>query len=344
MRHRNQSLDLLRILAAAAVVCVHVAGSDVLGRPDLQSADWWIGNFYGSFVRWCVPVFVMVSGATLLSQEPHRAPGKFLQRRLWRIIPVAAFWTLLYLGWQTHLRFDLGSLTGMVFQGQTHLWYLYMTVGLYLIAPLLSQFIVASSPRMILGAIILSLGSAAGYGLARQYSIDPRVGYCLFEWPLYVGYFLAGYYLSRNAARNRPAAAWRYAGLASLCGMGIAILVGAMLPWLGVMASSEIMYCYLNPFVIAMSIFVFLAAYREEPAEQTAGSRLMAILTRVAPYTLGIYAIHPLSLRLLHHVGLTADLFPPLWGVPVLTFAAFAASLGIAFIMGLVPGVRRLVT
>ena len=62
--------DSTRVLAALAVVMLHAAVPIVAGPAALGSPAWWAGNLYDALVRWCVPAFVMVSGALLLA--PHR--------------------------------------------------------------------------------------------------------------------------------------------------------------------------------------------------------------------------------------------------------------------------------
>ncbi|WP_273975049.1 acyltransferase family protein, partial [Serratia ureilytica] len=50
-----------RVIAILAVVLLHVS-SRVVMWSELGSNDWWYANLYDSLVRWCVPVFVMISG------------------------------------------------------------------------------------------------------------------------------------------------------------------------------------------------------------------------------------------------------------------------------------------
>ena len=65
---RNISLDLLRIVATAAVVLLHTA-KRVWYNVPVSSTDWYISNIYLSAVRWAVPVFVMISGTLFLLRD-----------------------------------------------------------------------------------------------------------------------------------------------------------------------------------------------------------------------------------------------------------------------------------
>src|SRR3954447_23076195 len=77
-------LDLARVLAIGAVLAVHEAGAAVGARRPGEPADpaWWAANVLDAASRWCVPVFVMVSGALLLDPRRTERPREFYRRRL----------------------------------------------------------------------------------------------------------------------------------------------------------------------------------------------------------------------------------------------------------------------
>ena len=64
---RDYRIDLLRILACLMVVFIHVSAFGMLS--GVGSFNWHIGNIYDSLVRSAVPLFVMISGAFLLSKN-----------------------------------------------------------------------------------------------------------------------------------------------------------------------------------------------------------------------------------------------------------------------------------
>jgi len=59
--------DVLRIVAAFAVVFLHCSSQRFY--DTFPSTEWEVRNIYDSFVRWCVPIFVMVSGALFLDAK-----------------------------------------------------------------------------------------------------------------------------------------------------------------------------------------------------------------------------------------------------------------------------------
>ena len=61
-------MDVLRIFAVFSMMLLHVAGS-LWSKTDVATADWQAFNIYDSFARFCVPVFIMLSGAMFLDNS-----------------------------------------------------------------------------------------------------------------------------------------------------------------------------------------------------------------------------------------------------------------------------------
>lgn len=89
-------IDNSRILAIFAVIVVHV-GAKVVGENTIGSEYWWYGNIFESLARWCVPVFVMISGALLLDPNKKEDLLTFYRKRLHRIFIPFLFWSVIYL-------------------------------------------------------------------------------------------------------------------------------------------------------------------------------------------------------------------------------------------------------
>ncbi|MFD0595628.1 acyltransferase family protein [Catellatospora coxensis] len=72
MATRNHGLDALRVAAILGVVAIHVFGL-MVGNDDLRGTlPWWIATAIDMGAVWCVPVFIMISGALVLA--PGRTP------------------------------------------------------------------------------------------------------------------------------------------------------------------------------------------------------------------------------------------------------------------------------
>lgn len=90
-RERNQSIELCRLVAAIAVVFLHVP------LPDP------IGGWIGCMARFAVPFFFLVSGYFSFARD-----SAWAKRRLWQVLKLNVYATLPFLLWK-YLGFYRGS-------------------------------------------------------------------------------------------------------------------------------------------------------------------------------------------------------------------------------------------
>ena len=140
-RPREVWVDWMRVVACLMVMTVHATEPFYLGGPGAQiltEADaWWVA-LADSFVRACVPLFVVAS--SYLQFPVHYPTGQFLRRRAVRVLVPFLIWTVVYaLLWGEPVE-NLRSLLLNFNYAAGHLWFVYMLVGLYLLMPLLSPW------------------------------------------------------------------------------------------------------------------------------------------------------------------------------------------------------------
>jgi surface polysaccharide O-acyltransferase-like enzyme len=119
-------ISLLRILATFSVIVIHVSGPFVVKFGEISSFDWNVANFFDSISRYSVPLFFMISGSLLLSQDYGFI--EFLKKRLVKIVPPFLFWSLLYSILNRHVFsseiFNVSKLVKDIFYGsEYHLWF-----------------------------------------------------------------------------------------------------------------------------------------------------------------------------------------------------------------------------
>ena len=61
--------DAVRALAIFAVIILHIASDYVEHYREISNAEWWSADIYNGLVRFCVPMFVVLSGAFLLRTD-----------------------------------------------------------------------------------------------------------------------------------------------------------------------------------------------------------------------------------------------------------------------------------
>lgn len=334
-------IDALRVAAAVAVVFLHVAAEPVVFVKDRSSPAWWTGNLIDSATRWCVPIFVMLSGALLLARRGE-STRDFFTRRVRRLaIPLVA-WSAAYIAFRA---WRVGSWPRWEWIGdrllhgrpEYHMWYVFMTLGLYLLTPLLRVFVARAGRRALVGAALGLLLLACIHDALFSFGFAPPLRTIFDMWLPFLGYYLAGYTVLRHAPRISSGAL--AAGIAA-CIAVVALGTRPLMDRYGILPAGLYLYEYLSPPVVAMSLAVFLLGSRI-PAPAAGG--LAARWVRDASgATLGIYLIHVMAIRLLRGQGLAAL---PLGaaGVPIVAGVALVVSYAAVSALRRLPLLRHTV-
>lgn len=141
-RHAERiwGLDILRLLAAFAVVALHVNPQAHLDVA-IPSPAWGVMNLCTVLCCWSVPSFFMISGAFLLSPSSRQHDTRYLYRRnILRMLTAFIFWSAFYAIAHCAL-YGKGKWTflNQFFRGHYHMWYLFALISLYWITPLLRK-------------------------------------------------------------------------------------------------------------------------------------------------------------------------------------------------------------
>ncbi|MDR1194404.1 MAG: acyltransferase family protein [Peptococcaceae bacterium] len=363
-------LDALRVLATFAVIALHVSAADWFGAPA-DSFAWQALNLYDSAARFCVPLFVMISGRLFLDPAKPIAGRDLAGKYIFRIGVAYIFWSACYslintarLLRDTEAAVDaaaLKSAVGAFVRGNYHLWFLYMIAGLYLIVPFLRQiaadkgltryFLILSSLFSLVWPFILLFPLPAKDAL-----ITARTHLSLFFVMGYVVYFVGGYYFG---AFPPSARARKVIYLAGLAGAAFTVVANSRFALLTDGAVRDHFYGYLLPTTAATALAVFLffqtrfaaASGRAEAAGARVGAGvsgarpsargLEARILLVSRYSFGMYLAHDLFLIALSEAGLSPLAFNPLLSVPLISAAIFAGSFLVSWLIGKIPVLSR---
>ena len=329
-------VDGTRSLAALAVVLLHAAAPAVTDHSLLGESAWWIANVLDSATRWCVPVFVMLSGALLLAPAQQAESWlAFYRRRFSRLLIPLVFWSGFYLAYDFYRSLAEGrawngeGVLHLLLAGKPyfHLWYLFMLPGLYLLAPLLRQLLTLLHRRQLVWCCTAILGLACANRLFTLTRADEPVFAGVLFLP-YLGYFLAGYlFVSRPRATVWPWPVWltSFAFTAMACG------------WLaaqGHLAAGLYFYDYFSVTTIPMGIATFALCMRLPG---------LWIFRMLAPLSLGIYLLHPMWLDIFWQLGWRPGTGYPALMIPLLALAASACSALCTALLIKIPGLRKTV-
>lgn len=317
-------LDNIRAVSTIAVVILHVAAPILYKYGEITEENWNIGNFYDGMVRFCVPVFFMLSGALLLSKDYELS--YFLKKRFWRIIPPLFFWSLIYLIYDIFLTgeqsFTLINSVKIIIRkffygAKFHLWFVYTLLGLYLFIPILRKWIKHSNDKEILYFLILWFATIV-------YSI-PYLKIYLPDIPLtnfsgYIGYLVLGYYLSNLTKRTKYIPI-----IFMIIGIGITIYGTYYLTHKKNVFFS-FFYGYLTPNVLLSSIGVFLILKNLRINNEM----LKKLISFLSNHSFGIYLVHILILTFLNKFGINWKFTNPIISIPITSIICiFLSSLTI---------------
>lgn len=339
---RVQWFDLLRVIAIIAVVILHVSITEWHElSPD--NPRWDDLAVIGSVLRFCVPVFFMISGALFLHPGREVSWHTLFRKSIPRLLILFGVWSLVYALIEVYgpggTR-DPGELVTRVLTGHFHLWFLLALTGLYLVVPILR--LVARDRRAAWYFVMLAIPFGFVFPLLERIPVaGPVLAEVLDTVKLqlvlgYSAYFLLGYLLSTSRLSRRAVLWLSLAGL-----LGVAVTVaGTILVSHARGEADELFYNFLtiNVAAVAVAVFVLARAWGERPALSGWRLRLVVLL---GANSLGIYLIHPFFQWLYQQWGLGTEDAPVWVAVPMLTVLVLVPSLLVTVLIRRIPLVGK---
>ena len=335
--------DLLRMAALLACLMVWLAEEGLAGSA-LGSASWQAYQLYNSLLRWCVPVFAMLSGMFLLEPRTGLTLPRLLLGRVLRVLIAIVLWGAVYRladGLLSGGRFGWGlvfSALSAALRADTHewLWFLYVILGLYLVTPVLRAFVRGAGRGnfhvffllvFVLAFLLPTLLELWPNGTAGRWLNRLDIHLVLG----FAGYYVLGYYLKAYTL-SRPAEYLVYL----LGALGAAVTVGGT--WALSLRRGETVtaLCGFTSPSVALTALAVCVLFRYVLGVSDERSRRQR-LGGVAKVSFGIYLIHMFFLILLKQFGVTALSFSPVLSVPVLSAAVFLGSFTVAWPLSKLP-------
>ena len=290
-RSRILYFDALNVVACFGVVAMHFNG---LTHAYSLSWDWRQAFFVDCLFYWAVPVFFMLSGATLIGYREKYSTKTFLLRRFKRVFIPFVVWSIIALIWKVQtgqMDAPIGprSLFNLIFNTQIIdiYWFFIPLFSVYFCIPVLSML--RDNKRVLLYLIAIGvlfnialpfLGDLCGISWNKDALIPLANGYLLY---VILGYILHGYYLSKKQR-----------ALIYLAG-----IIGVLFRFMhtvycsdasGALVQTTWGYQNLPCFLESIAVFVFARQVHWEKIFATEEQR--RILAKLASCSFGIYLIH----------------------------------------------------
>lgn len=340
MAKRYDYMDWLRALSIFVVVGIHVV-SKIINNTAPDDWVWHFANAVDSGLRWCVPIFFMLSGALLLTRSKEESVGTFLRKRLSKVVIPLVFWSFVYTLYNVYELGESYTAYQILVQFLTddiyyHLWFLYTITGLYIMAPFLKLLVLHMDKKTFQAFLLLWMAFASFLPFVPKFlEFEIAVTPGLFE--PYIGYFLLGAYLVLYPVPKKY-----------LLPLGLLAIAGYFATWWGTSFVNaglpegefdDFFYEHYRPNALFITLFVFIGF-------QHMSSKIKpnALITRISTATFGIYVIHPLIQTYLNKFfGFNEMTFNPIIGVPLVWIAIFTLSFVIILAMQKLPVINRLV-
>lgn len=296
---QQSNYDLLRILAILAVVLLHANGGFIVTRwNEIQQGtlafsqyDFFLQCAYNMLSRFSIPVFLMLSGAFLLAKPETKNYAAFYKKSFYRIgIPgiIAIVGYMLYnmclIYWHI-LPQSMTDYLSSAWKGTpaTHLWYLYMLVGVYALMPVGRRFVESVSLKQCTVTAFIFL-------LCATFS-NWNTDYHDYQWTItkqicYFGYVLVGYVIRQFFCKRIPSPRQTVVLFLTAFIMGLGL---SYLSWW--QANHHILFGR-TPFSIGDSFFPLTLVYSLLVFAAFASLEIKFDFSKLAGLTYGIYLIH----------------------------------------------------
>lgn len=330
-------IDFLRFIAAIAVIAIHVLGPFRFLYGEIPDGEWLAAMGINSITRWAVPVFMMISGALLLSTERPFQCEHYLSKRLSKVVVPFIGWTIIYAivsgfvagGWslQETMQVINNSPNDPAWY---HLWFFYDFIPLYFVIPFLIPLLKKLSAELVKLLVVV----CAVMFLMKWLKVE---SFLLENLVLYSSYLILGWYLFNrdNREQLKP---WLFAGIAMLIlnffgSWELAVKTGKY-------SSFFMGYKTLNTMIIGGMLFVVAQTY----ADKITG-KLRQFISIVSKYSLGIYLLHPLLLIPVRELenGFYSFFLTNWLAIPIITIIVLFISLLLTMMLVKIPVINRLV-
>lgn len=353
-RKRIDYIDWLRIISALAVIGIHITMTQPnnYSVQEIGKDNYIILTCVYTLIQWAVPVFLMISGNLLLhSNKITFAKVKKMTIRMGAVLILfGSAFALLEQAFERKT-LEIGMLPNSILltlqqKSWSHLWYLYVLIGIYLILVPLKKFVDNSSNKEIcIFMAILVVGNfiIPTFNIAFGTKIENYMLFTQYVTYVLLGYTIGGLRVEENEREkniidtmtNRGGVwigLWLFASIIKIivqyanvvrCGEGSALILGDRI----------------FTMIQALSVFCLFKKYMD-------AVHVGKLAKSISRCSFGIYLIHPFFINLLYKMmNITPTNFPLLgigFAIPLLWLLVFILSWGGTFIMLKVPGLKEL--
>ncbi|CAM4235104.1 acyltransferase [Vibrio neonatus] len=310
MRQRVLFFDLARCVAAIAVIAIHVLAPYRYQFGVIPFDEWFTAISINSVSRWAVPVFILISGALMLSDRRPFEFKYYVKRRLGKVLVPFIVWSIFYAylsGWSSY-GFDATNAKDTLIEGLDHatyyhLGFFYYFIPLYFIIPFMQIFVRRYDDQALYALTALWLITSTLFLLRIDGLWSNQI------W-LYSGLLPLGYILYQKVPLTKPVVSFFVLiGVASFA-ITIYQVVSLSLEANEYTYGRWLSYKTLNTVCAASMIFMLCRYYGEGLS-----AKANKVVGFISTHSLGIYILHPIFLWPMKELGWGQG--HPAWTIPL---------------------------
>jgi peptidoglycan/LPS O-acetylase OafA/YrhL len=332
-------IDLIRLLTFTAVISVHSLAFTQKPANEVAAG-------FMMLLQFGREVFFAITGFVLVYSSIGRLvkPLSFWRRRIPFVAVPYLVWTTIYYAVRIHTGAGNGIWSWSTFGNDVlygaasyHLYFLVVTIQLYLVFPFLVRFVRATATYALPVLVVVGLANLTWFGFL-QYGHAPagagwfwRHGYELL--PTYAVYVLGGAYGAMHLDRIQAALAAHRARVAAVAAVGVTVALSVyavQLGWMRPRVANAVTQPAMFASCVAAVAVLGLVGQRWVAAGMP-GRRAVTIGSEIS---FGVYLAHPLVLTVLtdHGLGNGHQVVPS----PIATVLAIFGAIAGASILSLV--------
>ena len=209
MLNRTSYFDLLNVTSCISVIALHCNGF----YHQYSGSPIWKFTVFVQVVFYCaVPIFFMLSGATLLNYSNRYSTKEFYKKRIKKTVIPYVFFTIAFYGlyvvghFVRHNEIDLNLMNFFKYLSNGRIpfanyWFFIPLFCIYLLMPFLSKIVINSSKKELEFLIVIMFVFQSFLPIIDYFTkfntipVLPITGYVFF---LFLGYYLAKYDIEKN--------------------------------------------------------------------------------------------------------------------------------------------------
>ena len=287
MSYRNNKLDLLRVMSMIMVIIIHIANYYCRSYSDISKASYLGALIFNAISRISVPIFFMISGATLLSKKYDKDKNRL---RIKRRIIILTVITIIYIAWDTCFMNKSIDIVSLLYKPERKLlWFMYAIISIYISLPFVKCMIDNMGVREDKLFVILWISFN---GVLKYIGISDYFRIPIIDGTYYLGYFIIGYLImkySKEIELKKKNWFWILITMLSF----IIIITITYIVSLNNNKHFTGLLTYSNLFIIVSSIASFIFIYFNVKDISN------PIISKLSYLSFGIYLIHGILLNLI---------------------------------------------